>query len=605
MSFNDENPQVIQAAYQELIELPTTTFSAILRALDPIENRELDVAHGIKISVGEMQLTNARHLVDKFGVRHQHRFVLSALGALLKARREAGCPRIIHDYEVLIRFAGACGDINEAVFWFGSITRDGLQPKRTTATWNEFLKARYHMNPVYYQYDRQRVLQTSRDAYRIFSLSELKNIWRMESLRYSKNALLKFPVNRQRHRLWASNFLWMRQKTGFQSYFGHWRRSKDIGVLLNEEMLCNALIGFARSGSLAHIRGIVLKRGFGIGLVENKDEGTFSIGGRKLFRQGSPRAPTARLLNAIVEGIGGMSRIRLAFDLLIHVSNIYRIKIPHETWSNLFNWAYVCSSKSNRSQRQFMKSPRSAVVDHRLVTEIWDTMISEPYNVQPTFEDHITYIKLLIFRKRFTAALDMLRDHAVPYYRRLEEEHQQIVFSETLQEVAGISHQRLRIETRKENAWYHIQLCLQKFLKTASGDSTRRKSKFPVIVIPNLITEFSEFFSKQMHYRTSQGYVCLERSLETRRFYWNKRHRTTLPQLRGGFEVKMLEIRGRIEEEPSLEERMQNWPRAPEMKILEYRRSPRARIGVSGPAPESTDVNARGWWKQLENELMR
>ncbi|KAM0342995.1 hypothetical protein ACHAPU_009025 [Fusarium lateritium] len=605
VSFNDENPQVIEAAYQELIELPTTTFSAILRALDPIENRELDVAHGIKISAGEMQFTNARYLVDNRGVRHQHRFVLSALSALLKARREAGCTRVIHDYEVLIRFAGACADIDEAIFWFGSITRDGLQPKRTTATWNEFLKARYQMHPVYYQYDRQRVLQTSRDAYRIFSQSELKNVWRMESLRHSRNALLEFPINRQRRRPWASNFLWMRQKTGFQSYFGHWRRTKDIGVLLDEEMICNALIGFARSGSLSQIRGIVLKRGFGIGLVENKNEGTFSIGGRKLFRKGSPRAPTARLLDAIVEGFGGMSRIRLAFGLLIHVSKMYLIEIPHETWSNLFNWAYVCSTKSNRSQRQFMKAPRSAVVDHKLVTEIWDTMTSEPYNVQPTFEDRITYIKLLIFRRRYNAALDMLRDHAVPYYRCLEEEHQQIVFSETLQEVTVISHERLRIEARRENAWYHIQLCLEKFLKTTSKDGTRRKSKYPVTVIPKLITEFSEFFNEQMRYRTSQGYVCLERSLETRRFKWSGGYRTTLPQLKGGFEVKMMEERGRIEEEPTLEGRMQNWPRAPEMKIFGYRRNPIARLRVDGPALESTDVNARAWWKRLENELMR
>ncbi|KAM0253671.1 hypothetical protein ACHAP5_000248 [Fusarium lateritium] len=604
MSFNDENPQVVDAAFRELLELPTTTFSAILRALDPIENPELDVAHGINISLGEIQFTNARHLVDDFGVRHQHRFILNALKALLEARREAGRNLVINDYEVLIRCAGAASDINEAVFWFGAITRDGLQPKRTTATWNVFLRARYNIDPVYYQYDRQRVTQTSRDAYKIFFETELKNVWRMESLRHSRNALLKLPFNRQPHRLWASNYLWMRQKTGYQSYFAHWRRSKDIGVLLNEEMLCNALIGFARSGSIAQIRGIVLKRGFGIGLVENKDTGTFEVGGHKVFREGNPRAPTVRLLNAIVEGLGGMSRIRLALDLLIHVSKVYDIPIPRETWSNLYNWAYTCSTKPNRPQRQLMKKPLSAVVDHKLVTEIWDTMTSEPYKIEPTFENYMAYIKSLIFRNKFNAALDVIRDHAVPHYRRLEEEHQQIVFNEVLQEISGVSHQRTRIETQKDNAWYQIQDCLAKLFQGASKFPLRRKSKFPYTVVPNLVAEFSEFFNDQIRYRTPQGYVLLERSVEVPRFTWSRHTRTTLPQLKGGLEVKMLETRGLIEEEPTFEGRQQKWPRNPEMAIKEWKRNPIARLRAGGPAPESTDVNAKEWWKRVESDLM-
>ncbi|KAG5665860.1 hypothetical protein KAF25_009985 [Fusarium avenaceum] len=604
MSFNDENPQVVYAALQELVELPTTTFSAILRALDPIENPELDVAHGIKISQGEMQFTNACHLIDAFGVRHQHRFILNALKALLEARREAGRTLIINDYEVLIRCAGAASDINEAIYWFGAITRDGLQPKRTTETWNVFLRARYQIDPVYYQYDRQRVTQTSRDAYRIFFETELKNVWRMESLRHSRNALLKLPFNRQPGRLWASNYLWMRQKTGYQSYFAHWRRSKDIGVLLNEEMLCNALIGFARSGSLAHIRGIVLKRGFGIGLVENKETGTFQIGGNKTFREGNPRAPTVRLLNAIVEGFGGMSRIRLALDLLIHVSKAYNIPIPRETWSNLYNWAYSCSTKPNRPQRKLMQKPLSAVVDHKLVTEIWDTMTSEPYNIEPTFEDYIAYAKSLIFRNKFNAALDVIRDHAVPHYRRLEEEHQQIVFNEVLQEVSGVSYQRVRVETQKDNAWYQIQDCLSRVFKGASMFSPRRKSKFPYTALPNLVAEFSEFFGDQIRYRTAQGYVLLERSVEVPRFTWSRQKRTTLPQLKGGLEIKMMETRGVIEEEPTFEGRQQKWPRTREMVIKEWKRNPIARPRAGGPAPESTDVNAREWWKRVEGELM-
>ncbi|KAF9768868.1 hypothetical protein IL306_013786 [Fusarium sp. DS 682] len=605
VSLVNDDIQIANVALQELAELPVATFSEILRALDPVANKHLDVAHGIAISPGEMQFTNACHLVDEFGVRHQHRLVLNAMKILTQARRDAGRKLVLSDYEILIRCAGAAGDIADAAFFFGLITRHDLGPKRTTATWNEFLKARYMTDPVYYQYHRQRVLYKPREGYRLFFRTELNNVWRLESLRHSQNALRAIPFNRQRHRLWADNMLWMRKKTGFQSYFAHWRRSKDTGVLLNEELLCTSLIAFARSGSFQHMRGIVLKRGFGIGLKEHRRSGTFTVNGRKTFRPGNPRAPTERLLNAIVEAFGSMMRIRLACQLLIHVSNSYNIPIPRETWCNLFNWAYVCGAKPNQRQRRFMGNfPTSSKVNSSVVTEIWDTMTSEPYNVKPSFENYINYINVLIFKHRFSEALDMIRNHAVPHYRLLEKQHLQNVFDEVLQEVSEPSHRRITIETQKDHMWYQIAKCLENLLNTASKDSRRRNGKFATTAVPHIVTDFSEFLHDQIRYRTSQGYVCLERTVEVPRFKWTKEIRTTLPQLKGGLETQAMASRGLIEEEETYEGRMENWPRDREMRIIDWKRKPQPRTRAMGPAPESTDVNAREWWKNLEDELM-
>ncbi|KAH7244066.1 uncharacterized protein BKA55DRAFT_516143 [Fusarium redolens] len=604
-SLVNDDAEVANAALQELAGLPVATFSEILRALDPVANKYLDVAHDITISPGEMQFTNAHHLVDEFGVRYQHRFVLNALKILTKARRDAGRNLVLSDYEILIRCAGAAGDLADAVFFFSAITRHGLGPKRSTRTWNEFFKARYLTDPVYYQYHRQRVLYKPREGYKIFFRTPLDNVWRLESLRHSRNALRATPFNRQRHRVWADNMLWKRKKTGFQSYFAHWRRSKDTGVLLNEELLCTTLIAFARSGSFQHMRGIVLKRGFGIGLVEDKATGTFTVNGRKTFRPGNPRAPTERFLNAIVEAFGSMMRIRLACQLLIHVSNTYQIPIPRETWCNLLNWAYVCGVKSNQRQRRFMDFfPPSSKVTSSMVTEIWDTMTSEPYNVEPSFENYIVYINSLIFKHRFSEALDMIRDHAVPHYRHLEKQHLQTVFDDVLQEASEPSHSRRTVETQKEHAWYQIAKCLENLLSTASKDSRRRKGNFATTAVPHIVTEFSEFLHDQIRYRTSQGYVCLERSVDLPRFKWAKELRTTLPQLKGGLETQMMAASGAIEEAETYERRKENWPRNFEMKILEWRRKPQPRPRATGPAPEKTAVDAREWWKTLENELM-
>ncbi|KAL6921599.1 hypothetical protein FSHL1_005568 [Fusarium sambucinum] len=594
------------AAHQQMRTIPVNVLSAVIRALDPIRNPQIDIAHGLNISLGQIQFTNACHLVDEFGVRRHHVFVLEAMKLLLKARRDAGRELVLADYEVFLRCAGAASDIAAAFFFFGAIREHGLVPKRTTTTWIEFLKARYQMNPAYYQFDRQRVLLKARDSYRVTFRTSLRNVRRVESLRHSMNALKELPFNRQKHRLWADNFLWQRQKMGFQSYFAHFRRSRAMGVLLNEELLCNILIGLGRSGSLTHIRSIVLKKGLGIGLLEDKETGVFSIIGRKRYRPGNPRAPTERFLNAMVEAFGCMSRIRLCLDLIIHTSDVYHIPIPHETWNNLFNWAYVCSTKSNQAQRRMLESfPRSALVDAQLVTEVWETMTSKPYNVIPTFESYIARIKVLIFQGRFGAAREMIRDHAIKHYRHLEKEHQQVVFDEVLQEVAHVSHRRLTIETQKEHAWYAIQECVHRFLSDVTDNAKRRKKRYSQTVIPNIILEFSEFINEQIRYRTAQGYVCLERSVQPCRFEWVKKKRQTLPQLKGGLETQMLVINGKIDDAETFEDRLENWPRDATINVRQWKRVPTPRPRVKGAPPESTDVNAREWWKTLASELVR
>ncbi|KAF5018098.1 hypothetical protein F66182_9937 [Fusarium sp. NRRL 66182] len=592
------------AALQELAILPVSTFSEILRCLDPVANTQLDVAHGLNIELGQLQFTNAGRIVDEFGVRHQHRLVLEAMKVLMRARLDTGRHLMVYDYEVLIRCAGAAADMEAAMYFFGAIAANNLASKRSTATWNEFIKARFLIDPMYYQFDRSRMAYTGRLAYRSHRRMDLANLWRIEGLRYAVNALKAQPFGRRRDRPWANHILWMRTKRGYWSYLAHWERSKAYGVLVDEELLCNTMIAFARSGSLKHIKGIVLKGGFRIMLHEDTKTGEVMISGGKRFRAGSPREPTKRFLNAIVETFGSMSHIATALKLLVFVSHTYGIPIPRETWSNLLNWAYICASKSNQFQRRMMGNHLPSAATDKHVVEIWKTMTSEPFNIEPVFEDYNIYIKTLIAQRRLRLALDLIRNYAVPHYRRLEDEHQQIVFDEVLQEVPEPSSRRLQIETQKEYVWYHIANCLNQTFSVASKNKWQREGEFMQVVIPDLVAEFSEFLHDQINYRTSQGYVRLRRSMETPRFDWVGGRRKTLPQLRGGMEARMMELQGKIETKNTFEERAEDWPMVPEMTVLEYKRKPRTRIRALGRPPESTDVRAREWWKNLEGELM-
>ncbi|KAF4981485.1 hypothetical protein FZEAL_2728 [Fusarium zealandicum] len=601
-SLTDPDPNIASAALQELAEVPIATFSEILRWLDPVTNTQHDVAHGLNISLGHIQLTNAGELVNDFGVRHLHRSVLDAMKVLMEARLETGRPLLLPDYEVFIRCAGAASDMRAATDFFGAIAKNGLQDRRNSTTWNEYVKARFLVDPLYYQFDRSRVAVLARHTYSNRQPLHPDSLWRMERMRYSLNALRALPFNRSPEQPSQDLRMWLRKKGGFHGYRGHWMRSqKSYGVLLNEELLCTSMVAWARSSSYTSIRGVILSRGFRINLKEDPETGEISITGGKRFRAGSPREPTERFLNAIVEAFGSMSRIATALKLLVFVSHRYSIPIPRETWSNLLNWAYVCASKPFQPQRQLAGNYQVNAVKPKDVREIWQVMTSKPYSVEPTFDDYSVYVKTLIVQRTFLPALDLIRTYAIPHYRQLEEEHQRIVFEEVLQGITEPSHQRLQIETQKEYVWCHITSWLNSLLRTASANKKqRRNGRFMQVIVPDLVAEFGEFLHDQVRYRTEQGYVCLERSMPVRRFDWVRETRETLPQKKGGMQVRPMVERGEVD----LENPDMVWPEIAPLTVVQWARRPRPRERAMGPAPSSTDVKAREWWKKLEDELM-
>ncbi|KAM0561442.1 hypothetical protein ACHAPJ_003323 [Fusarium lateritium] len=603
-SLVDSDYNVKSAALQELGELPVSTFSEILRWLDPVENSQLDVAHGLNISLGHVQFTNACHLVNDNGVRHHHRYVVDAMKVLLHYRIRTGRQLMICDYEVLLRCAGAASDLNAAIEFSSAMTQNGVARYRTTRTWNEFIKARYQIEPVYYQFDRQRVLYTGRMSFQVNRQIPVHNIWRMEGLRYSLNALRPLPFARHPDFPWQELKLHMRKKKGYKSYLVHWERAKGFGVLLDEELLCNTLIALARSGSLKHMKGMVITRGFRVKLLDNTKTGEITVSGGKRFRWGNPREPTKRILNAIVEAFGSMSHITTALKLLIYFSRFYKIPIPREAWSNLLGWSYTCAAKSNQFQHRMMGNYAARRASPVHFFTVWKTMTSEPFNVTPTYADYVLYAKTLMVSRKFRMALDIIRDQLVPYYRSIEDKHQQIVFNETLMEFTEFSHDRLRIETQKEHVLNQIAECFNQLFSIGSQGKWQRQGHFAKVVIPHIVAEFGEFLHDQVRYRTSQGHVHLKLPVQAPRFDWVRLMRQTLPQARGGMEMRMMEMRGKLKTR-SFEERLERWPLVPKMDVVEWKRKPRPRARPMGPAPESTDVNAREWWKSLEEDLMR
>ena len=93
---------------EELLQLPRTTVSEIIRNLDPIAHPELDLAHGLRLAQGQAQYQDLEDLADEFGVRPHHRSVLRGMQTLAEA---IGGPAenglLVSDLETMMRCAGA------------------------------------------------------------------------------------------------------------------------------------------------------------------------------------------------------------------------------------------------------------------------------------------------------------------------------------------------------------------------------------------------------------------------------------------------------------------------------------------------------------------
>ncbi|KAH7140815.1 mitochondrial ATPase expression-domain-containing protein [Dactylonectria macrodidyma] len=593
---NHDDPYFAQVALEELRELPIATFSEILRWIDPVANPAHDVAHGLNITLGQTQFIDSSRLVDEFGVRVQHREVLDAVNILMEARQAAGIQMLIPDYEVFIRCAGAASDKIASVNFFGASARDGKGPQRNTSTWTEFTKAIFLTDPTYYQFDRTRVISLPRlksSDRQTYNSESLKRIGRMK---LNISNLRHLPFNRQRERVSQELRMLTRMKYTAQT---HWDRSKRYGVLVDEKLLCATMVSFARSNSLTRMKGLVLQRGFGISLNEDKETGQALVGLGKWFRKGNPREPTKHFLNAIVEAFGSMSRIRAALGLLVNVSRQYGIQVPHETWSNLLHWAYVCSSKPYSRMYALQNNYKVNSTKSQDVIDIWHAMTSDPFNVTPTFEDYNVYIKSLIAQRKLRLAVKVIREEAVPFYRQLEDEHLSIVLDEVLQGVTSPGHQRRQMEAHKEHVWFHIASWFTGILKGASRGRKQREGDFTRVIIPNLLHEFGEFFHHQISYRSTHGHIQMTRSDVKPRFNFEQKLRTTLPNNLSGVVVKALHRKGEIDmEDPNFV-----WPQTQPLEVLDWKRKPIKRRRARGTAPGPNEVGREGWWKKLEQDL--
>lgn len=594
----DPESEAHESAVKQIQELSAATFSEILRSVDPLIFTH-DVAHGLNVTIGDSQHTNARKLVDEFGVRTLHRNVLHGMQLLFQIRTASGKDLLPTDYEVLMRCAGAGVDYQAAKDFWAAMAVTGQQKLRTSKTWTEFVKARFLIEPLYYQYDRSRVAVLPRHQYSGRTPMPMATVKRLDKMRLSMNALKAEPWNRRYDEIDEDLRRLFRRRGDFRAYKGHWLRALFYGHEMDQELLCASMIAFSRSSSLQRIKTLIFKNYYGIETQEagSKEPDGVTITGGHHIPQGSPLLPTTQFLNAIVEAFGSMSQISLGTKLLLFVSSRYDIPIPAETWSNLLNWTYLCQSKPYQRMRKIQGGFASTTVRAADVVHIWETMTSPPYNIQPTFTDYDVYIKTLIAQRSLPLALTAIATHAIPHYRTVSAEHEAALCDEILQTSAAghtparAATRRQRAEVLKDHTYTRISYMFTQLLKSASALRTYRNGPPSGTFIPDLIRDYGEFLPPTVKYRTAQGIAELDRvDADAEARYEGRKHtwRTTLPQKLGGYVARQFEG----SDQPDFP-----YPMARQMRVGAWRRVPKIRAAVLGVAGEEK------WREKVEKEF--
>ncbi|KAF3064460.1 hypothetical protein GL218_01833 [Daldinia childiae] len=484
--------------------LPRTTFTELLRALDPfVVAKDADPTSQTHISAGAYQMLNLGATIDLWGVRKLYSKLLRQMLVLLSALKASGGILQAEEYIYLVRCAGAAVDPAGVKWIWNEMVRTQTTSWRQSGIYAEFVSARFLTNPLYTGYDKTKRMVTSRSLHNSKFILHWAQIRKMDYLRYNTRLKkLYFGLNKDTKH--AEDLIRMMRKDNAARRLYFWIHSR--GTYMTESLACALMVAFGRAGSLQFISANILDRHFGIKI------GNITHSMATDIRQGHSRVkPTVLLMEAIVETYGSNAEIPLALQLVQHLSVTFRIPIPASIWKDLMEWTYIMGSvplsRGWKAANMFSKVPNAKVVEF-----IWDMMVSEPYNIQPSFDHYNILIRNLIARNQFGRFIPYMRE-AVDLYNIQNQEYRDAVieYTQMINENGVRSsetvHRYQRARFKKATMRYAIQTWCRQFL--ANVHAFNPTNPLVAVAVPNFISEFKTFMPNPVFYRTSDGYVTL------------------------------------------------------------------------------------------------
>lgn len=195
----------------------------------------------------------------------------------------------------------------------------------------------------------------------------------------------------------------------------------EDGIMADSRSFSLLMTALAKEGDLAGVKSI-LKHVWDVDAdnLAEVDEDPQSPNG--LSRQ-SPLFPNDQVLWTIANLFGSNNDIPTALRVVDYFSRRYSIVIPPRVWRVLLEWTFVLSKR--RPQKIMSGSDWTGLALGQLplqsVERLWNTMISEPYNIKPTLFMYDRYVRNLSARQMLYPLLAQASKGISLYWSLLEQ----------------------------------------------------------------------------------------------------------------------------------------------------------------------------------------
>ncbi|SPO03082.1 uncharacterized protein DNG_05763 [Cephalotrichum gorgonifer] len=509
----------------QLTLLPATEFAELVRCLDPVlAHDRLDPLDGLRISPAMLGHGFADNLVDASGAREVYTRLFSRLMFIVDERVDAGLPTPPSVFTVLFRLAGASSQPEMADRIFEKLKHASAAH---WADWNgmgdanvlnEYLKARFLTEPLYYQHDRERV--------RVRPLNVERQILNVTFQQRRKLNQLKLRLRAaQPHRFGAD--------PGDESQSLHERicsrteirRAMPVSRLkaagLTEDLICTAIVASTRSGS-SHLVRFLLKDIYGIATSMSKETGECSFSGGVDVRPNSPVRPTAKLLMALARALGANGEVDLSLQLIPWLSHRYNIPVPSEVWSEWMEWSYVHSGNPAQLEWKIIGNARRVNSARMLLSVAAELGRGAGHAFTPGFDDHVMIARRLLESHRFVDAWVALRD-ARRIYEGVVARAERAAVRAAAAAAQGIPMPSFvggkggyRELQKERDVKRHNLVGVCRALLKAAGRAARYRTGIALelqlvdVLVPQFVEEFSDLMPDRMAYHTATGTVRLQ-----------------------------------------------------------------------------------------------
>ncbi|CZR65020.1 uncharacterized protein PAC_14920 [Phialocephala subalpina] len=499
------NPHAVMRSLMNLVQLesygypsplllatPPPIFSEILRCIDPKHFVDPYTAVFSEISSVSTHLLGGEKILGREDYYEFCSAFIGQAGRIMNARRQLW-PLNLSDYKYLLKCAKSVGHANAAEqIWKSMITppkgqQQGDSVVPDAEAFNHFLAVKCWQAKT-----------NPKHRYRLRVIEE----------NYTPRSWLIPPHTLASHRVGTSSGI----KAQASQLF---RQMVKFGVTGNEETFCLLIIALSREADLDGIAAI-LRRVWNIDVDSIMTKEESSIPPPTAYSQRSPFFPSNYLLYSIAHAYGSNNDISTALRLLDYVSRHYSITIPLNVWNEILQWTALLAVKKMpvRKKGEEVKETgrETGQLPAEAVSNLWQTMTSEPYNVKPTIQMYNRLMTNLAHRQRFGEMQRRMEDARTVLKKEVRIlGRKEAAFVATQERgkdslvearARDLIYARFRVWRNRQYVKRWLRMLITRGSKNLSYDDRWSQQNFP-----NIVRDWVVFLPNPVKYKTSSGHV--------------------------------------------------------------------------------------------------